>query len=454
MFVVTLPISASQNPKEYALKAQAEGADILEIRTDLTPDINPFESALPIMVSVRGNNASNLMSLNPSYKDLELEDDYKPLDDAILIRSFHDYEKTPLLHELKSIADKLMAKGADIIKIVTTIRTYDDVSILDDLHNLLPKNQKRIILGMGPRANITRMLSPLKNELTYTYIDNGEEVTNGQVSLYIHKLTSHCKNPKLYGILGSMQIISLSPLIQNTFFSNQKFDGMFVAMPTDNLEDAWKYIQKTNMHGMAITSPWKNKILPFLDSLNVQAKELGTVNTITKEKNKWIGSTCDSEGIKNGYPFLGNAQSIAILGSGGVVPAIIACCKEIGIDDIRIFARNKNARTALKQQFYIEEFSLENLLTFQPDVLFCAITEDQSFAISKAKVGAHAIDLRYGKETQFLKDASEKGYIALDGIDMLLNQATEQCLLFTGKRPTYEVVDLLRKFIISSPQKI
>ncbi len=54
MFVVTLPASAVSDPLEFAIKAKAKGADILEIRGDLTPNVKAFESPLPLLLALRG----------------------------------------------------------------------------------------------------------------------------------------------------------------------------------------------------------------------------------------------------------------------------------------------------------------------------------------------------------------------------------------------------------------
>ena len=444
MYVVTLPASATSSPATFAENATNAGADILEIRTDLTPSIETFDSPLPLMVSLRGNNVNNLIeSLKPQYVDIEGEQNMEIPSNSILIRSFHDYEKTPSLDELEVIAHNLSESGADILKIVTTINSYADLSILESLRESIPSAQKRVILGMGVKAHLSRMLSPFNNTLTYSYIEGEDAGATGQVPLQLHKLTGHCKEPKVFGILGSTDIQSGSPFIHNTLFHAHDIDAIFTTLLTDDLEDAWKYINENNIEGCAVTSPFKQGIIPLLDRLDDEAGSLGSVNTIVKENGKWLGYMRDTKGMMDGYRFLKGKKSAAILGSGGVVPAVIHVCRQSDIEEIRVFARNEEARNALEEQFSVKTSPLEAIEDYEPDVVICSINTDTFIPLPIAKEGAHAIDLRYNKKTQFLQDASQKGYAVCDGVPMLIHQALAQFTHFTNLTPSQKDLELL-----------
>jgi len=58
------------------------------------------------------------------------------------------------------------------------------------------------------------------------------------------------------------------------------------------------YVTEENIHGANITVPFKNKIIPLLDSLTSEADRSQSVNTIYKMKNKIIGDNTDIEGFK------------------------------------------------------------------------------------------------------------------------------------------------------------
>lgn len=444
MLVVTLPSSAAHDPLSFVAQAKEAGADLLEIRGDLTPNVQPFDSLLPLIISPRNSGDALLARFQPTYIDLEMGETISFSLSATLIRSFHDYKKTPDVSELIAIANQCQREGADIIKIVTTINSYADLLILEKLHNAFSKEQKRVILGMGIRAHYDRMLSPLRNELTYTYLDGDEPAAPGQVPISLYSKTKHCKHPRMFGILGSLGVKSSSPLIHNAFFEAHNIDAIFTMFLSDDLEDVMRFIRQVEVQGLSITTPFKKEIVSYFDDLDPLARELGSVNTAIVKNGNYTGYNKDMDGVRDGYDFLAPGSSVAILGSGGVVPAVIHACKQKGIEDIQIFARSREVRMELEQKFSIRAFDLSEISHAKPDVLICAVNDDMSLDIPSAKTGAHAIDLRYGKATQFLSDAAEKGYRTHDGISMLLHQALGQFECFTGIRPSDEDYRLIQ----------
>ncbi len=444
MFVVTLPSSAAHDPLAFAKRAREAGADLLEIRGDLTPNVPAFNSPLPLIISPRNSGESLTTNFQPSYIDLALGEKLSVPSSAILIRSFHDYKKTPSLQELLELTEQCRDEGADIIKIVTTINSYDDLATLEKLHAAVPKEQKRIILGMGMRAHYNRMLSAFQNELTYTFLDEGESAAPGQIALSLYKKTAHCKQPLVFGILGSLDVRSASPLIQNTLFAAHDVDAVFTAFLSDDLDDAMSFIKQAKVQGLSVTTPFKQDIISYLDDLDPLARELQSVNTVMCENGEYKGYNKDEYGIREGYDFLEEGSAVSILGSGGVVPAVIHVCRKKGIEDIRVFARSTQARSELERSFSIPSFDLSAVLKAQPDVLICAVNADVSLPIPTAKPDAHALDLRYGKATHFLKEAEQKGYQTHDGVPMLLHQALGQFQCFTGITPSNEDGQLLQ----------
>lgn len=474
MFVVTLPASAKNNPGKFSRLARQAGADILEIRGDLAPDIRPFNSLLPVLLSPRGNSYHLINQLDYDYIDLELNEiDQINYDPKKLIISHHDYDQTPPLNDLKKIADEMLKNKPEIIKIATFVNYYQDLKTLDELHKIIPANQKRIILGMGPKAHLNRMLSPLKNELTYTCIDKEDEGAPGQVDLQMYKLienvtlsrpagrssirpplrsgllrvtqlaVSKGDIPAIFGLLGSPDIQSLSPLIHNTLFNKHKINAIYSLFLSENLDDAWDHIITLGTQGFSVTAPFKQEIINKLDDLSEDARLLGTVNTIIKKDNKWIGYPRDAQGLINGYPFLKGAKSAAILGSGGVVSSVIYACQLSGIKDITVFARNKNARSQLASKFNIKSAPLEDLSKNHFNVIICSISAEIDPPLPAPKNNSSAIDLRYGKKTKFLKKASELGYKTYNGLPMLLHQALAQFELFSGIKSSASDLDLI-----------
>jgi 3-dehydroquinate dehydratase I len=94
-----------------------------------------------------------------------------------LIISYHDFDKTPPLNELRQVMRKAANYGP-VVKIATLTKTEDDVSIL---RSLFQENCSAAlcVLGMGPLGPQTRTEFPrLGSCFTYGYLD--EPVAPGQ----------------------------------------------------------------------------------------------------------------------------------------------------------------------------------------------------------------------------------------------------------------------------------
>ena len=70
------------------------------------------------------------------------------------IISYHNYEKTPSLQELKSIVDDCFAQGADIAKIATMAQTKADSARVLSLY---AEYSNIVALAMGAEGKITRI---------------------------------------------------------------------------------------------------------------------------------------------------------------------------------------------------------------------------------------------------------------------------------------------------------
>lgn len=449
MLVVTLPASAAAHPLRFAQKAKDAGADIVEIRGDLTPHAELEQSPLPILLALRGAHPEMIHRLQPAYIDLERDEDAGSFTGMQIIRSYHNHETMPSLTDLKTIADELMAIGCDILKIAVTIERYEDLFILERLHAHLPKDQKRILIGMGDKGYYTRITSPCKNTLTYTFLPGTDKAAPGQLPIHMYRMIEHAKNPLVYGLLGGMsKTKSLSPLIHNALFATHGIDAVYTLFPSDDLEDAFNSLASLGIVGLSVTAPWKRQIIDRLTRLDDLSDRLHSVNTVVREGSDWVGYSTDMHGLIGGYPFLANCKRVAILGSGGVVPAVIAACEDLnkGVK-VTVFARNEAALTELADLHRIETDTLEAVHTADFDCVICALGADIPVHLPETNRGLHAIDLRYESQTKFLKTAQSKGYITHGGFPMLVHQALRQFELFTGQKASEEDTRAVSKLV-------
>lgn len=102
---------------------------------------------------------------------------------ARCIISFHDWEGTPSLSTLSDIVQQQIDAHADVCKLITTARTFDDNITMLKLIKKFPWADV-IAFAMGNEGLFSRILSPLAGGyLTYASIKKGSESAPGQITL-------------------------------------------------------------------------------------------------------------------------------------------------------------------------------------------------------------------------------------------------------------------------------
>jgi len=99
------------------------------------------------------------------------------------ILSFHDLEKTPPLEEMRGVVKRQLKAGADMCKVVTTAKEFEDNLAVLQLISEFPEN-KMVAFAMGQIGQISRILGPLVGaDFTYASIEKGRESAPGQITL-------------------------------------------------------------------------------------------------------------------------------------------------------------------------------------------------------------------------------------------------------------------------------
>ncbi len=95
-----------------------------------------------------------------------------------VIVSHHNLEGTPARRELVRIVDRCFSSGADIAKIACLVRSPKDNATL---LGLLDDERALIVVGMGKRGSMTRIMGPLAGGLfTFASRAKGRETAGGQ----------------------------------------------------------------------------------------------------------------------------------------------------------------------------------------------------------------------------------------------------------------------------------
>jgi 3-dehydroquinate dehydratase type I len=97
--------------------------------------------------------------------------------------SSHNLEKTPPLGTMKQIIEEQTKAGADICKLVTTARSFEDNLTILQLIRETPR-KALVAFAMGPLGIASRIFCPLVGgDFTYASIERGKEAAPGQVAV-------------------------------------------------------------------------------------------------------------------------------------------------------------------------------------------------------------------------------------------------------------------------------
>ncbi len=134
--------------------------------------------------------AELLSALEPGAGIIDIELSTENLSDVVTqikekakcLISCHDMEKTPSIAVMKELVQKQLAVGADICKVVTTARKFEDnVSTLQLIREF--PEERIISFAMGPLGSVSRLLCPLVGgEFIYASIEPGGEAASGQIT--------------------------------------------------------------------------------------------------------------------------------------------------------------------------------------------------------------------------------------------------------------------------------
>lgn len=229
-----------------------------------------------------------------------------------------------------------------------------------------------------------------------------------------------------YGLIGTSLKHSFSKDFFTHFFAQNSIEASYENIELDNLNTVRQLIFNQSFHGLNVTIPYKEKIIPFMDELTSEAKAIGAINVITVKKDKLIGSNTDAFGFRQMIkPFLKNThQKALIIGNGGASKAIKYVLHSIGLDIVTAARTPKEGEYKLSE---VNEWMLQFctlVINTTPVGMFPNQADELPIPHSFFNANHLVIDLIYNpQETMLLKHAKALGAVTLNGSTMLQQQA-------------------------------
>lgn len=234
---------------------------------------------------------------------------------------------------------------------------------------------------------------------------------------------------RVYGLLGKTLSHSFSKdYFTKKFESLQLKDHSYLNFELAEIEEFSDLIKNNpRLKGLNVTIPYKEQIIPFLNELTPEAKEIGAVNCIEFKDGKLIGHNTDHYGFKQSIkPFLEPQHERAlILGTGGSSKAVAFALRSIGVEVYFVTSsQKKNNNYFLYSELNEIIFSSFKLIVNTTPLGMAGNNEAPSIPYQFLSNQHFCYDLIYNPaETSFLKYAKDKGALTMNGLSMLKQQA-------------------------------
>jgi shikimate dehydrogenase len=273
---------------------------------------------------------------------------------------------------------------------------------------------------------------------------------------------------KLLAIIGNPLEHSLSPVMQNSALARMGLDYVYVPLPIkpENLNAAIASLTAIdNLVGFNATIPHKQAIIPFLSEVSPIAQAVGAVNTVWRTNTGWSGTNTDVEGFVSPLKHLGqnNRTTAVILGYGGAARAVVAGCHQLGFESMIVVGRSqeklhnfgdswRNSSLSVNLGLYpwqnlSDLISKADLVVNTTPVGMYPHIEESPVSVeemTQLRRGAIVYDLIYNPSpTVFLHQAQKQGAIAIDGLEMLVQQGAAALKIWLQQE--HVPVDVMRQ---------
>lgn len=451
-----------------------EGVDWLEVRADLVGDLDAarlrrlFSGKILYTLRSRAEGgASDASSERRKRRIVEAADRFDLVDlEAARDLSPEVLEAVPPgkrvlswhgpaapVDGLKATFDRMAAVEAILYKLVpTATQPGEEVPTIQLLQSLGRRDV--IAFAAGLPGIWTRFVAP-RLGAPVIYGAHGD-VPGAPGQLSIQRLCLDYGLPELppvralFGLVGNPVTHSLSPRIHNAAYRALGIPAAYLPFHTDFFGDLWLEVVESGVlegtgmpiRGLSVTSPFKEAALAVAGAESPRAGLIGAANTLVWNQGVWEAEATDPDGVvlplnRRGIDVEGMVA--AVVGAGGAGRSAAAGLANAGAR-VTVFNRDPERGRSAADRLQLPFVPLSDLDPSQFDLLVNATSlgrgEDDPlpFDVGRLRPGAVVIDLVYllDRPTRLLGEAAAQGAVAIDGREVLIDQARGQFRMMTG----------------------
>lgn len=236
-----------------------------------------------------------------------------------------------------------------------------------------------------------------------------------------------------YGLIGRPLTHSFSSVYFNRKFESEHIDAEYVNYELRDISELTDILNDTpTLHGLNVTTPYKEEVIPYLASMSEAATEIGAVNVIRVERDK-AGKVIGLHGFNSDYIGFGRTieplitpqrKSALLLGTGGAAKAVAKALTDRGIE-VHFVSRRKTATTLVYEELTRSMVEHNNIIVnCTPVGMYPNVEQAPDFPYRFLNKHHLCYDLIYNPdETRFMRESAKYGAQVKNGLEMLLLQA-------------------------------
>ena len=209
-------------------------------------------------------------------------------------------------------------------------------------------------------------------------------------------------------------------------------------------------VRSMGIRGAGVSMPYKESCMPFLDHIDPSAAAIDSVNTIVNDHGVLTGYNTDYLAVRSllaAYS-LPTDLPFALLGAGGMAKAVLAALVDSGFRDGVVLSRTPQRGADLASRYGVESDTALN--GRRPTLLINSTPigmsggperDDLAFDANAIDAASAVLDVVYlPADTPMVRHAHSLGKTTITGDQVMLRQALEQFVMYTGVRPTPEQI--------------
>jgi shikimate dehydrogenase len=233
-----------------------------------------------------------------------------------------------------------------------------------------------------------------------------------------------------FGLIGYPLGHSFSKKYFTEKFVREGIQGcQFELYPIESISEFPQLLDgEASLEGLAVTIPYKERVIPYLDGLDPACAQIGAVNCIRIRDGKKIGFNTDYLGFKQSLQsWLGTEiPNALVLGTGGASKAVQQALRDLGIS-YRIVSR-----TQIEGQLTYDNLrdqpewlaSHPLIINTTPLGTYPQVEDMPNIPLEQLHAAHRVYDLVYNPPiTRLMQECIARGGTAKNGQDMLELQA-------------------------------